>query len=84
MHTHAERGHDRKINSFPAEAGPTVGASPTVEANPTGCMRFLGRTGFSREGASMCAGSFADRPFPCGERACSRMLLLLLLLLLCF
>jgi hypothetical protein len=36
-----------QINGFPAKAGPTVGA------NLTGCMRFLGRTGFSREEAGL-------------------------------
>ncbi|WP_455914477.1 hypothetical protein, partial [Pseudomonas syringae] len=37
----------KRIKSFPAKAGPTVGA------NLTGCMRFLGRTGFSREEAGL-------------------------------
>ncbi|SES87451.1 hypothetical protein SAMN05216197_10348 [Pseudomonas graminis] len=35
----------KRINSFPAEAGPTV----EVTANPTVSMRCLCRTGFSRE-----------------------------------
>ena len=54
----------KQINSFPAEAG----------AHPTGCMRFLSRTGFSREEASSGADIFADSTPSPWERACSRML----------
>ena len=58
----------KQINSFPAKAG------PTVCAHPTGCMRFLSRTGFSREEASSGADIFADSTPPCGSelaRECS-------------
>ena len=50
-----------RINGFPAKAGPTVGA------HPAGCMRFLSRTGFSREEVSQGADSFADRTPPFGR-----------------
>jgi hypothetical protein len=42
-------------DAFPAKAGPTVRA----KINPTGCMRCLSGTGFSREEASLAAIKFA-------------------------
>ena len=45
----------KQIRSFPAKAGPIVKA----KINPTGCMRSLSGTGFSREEAGLVAISFA-------------------------
>ena len=42
-------------DAFPVKAGPTVRA----KINPTGCMRCLSGTGFSREEASSAAINFA-------------------------